>query len=349
LKPSNIFLVENHTVVKIIDFGMAHLLTTDFTLSSLGMTGGTFHYMSPEQWRDPSTVDPRSDIYSLGLMLYEMLTQTLPMGRYSLPSQINPNVSPEIDRIVLKSLEPDPNARFQSMDEFLEQLEDAYAFTKSESWRISKTLEQSKLLDELGRFDEAINILDELERLYPDNADVLASLEKLRRYRVNPDRSQMIRIEDNYWIDKYPYPNIVGEYPVANVTWHEADAMCRKIGKRLCTLPEWRKACKGLHDFVYPYGNIYVPGTCNDNKPVFPRQYPWGLSKIGQYPKCISGYNVMEMSGHVWEWTSTEDSQGWHILAGGSWLQDPNGVTCDGISTDHTMYRYYHDGFRCCL
>ena len=110
--------------VRVADFGLAKLLRrgpSDFTLTGPGQLLGTFHYMAPEQTHDPQHVDHRADIYALGVVLYEMLTGELPIGRFPPPSAKG-HVGRELDDVVLRCLEKDPEGRFQSAWELREAL-----------------------------------------------------------------------------------------------------------------------------------------------------------------------------------------------------------------------------------
>jgi serine/threonine protein kinase len=125
IKPGNI-LLDSKGRVKMADFGLAKLVAGDGArLSNLTRaTGimGTPQYMAPEQIERPSEVDRRADLYSLGVILYEMLTGELPLGRFPLPSQ-KARTDIRLDRVVLRALEKEPLLRYQQAGEILADLE----------------------------------------------------------------------------------------------------------------------------------------------------------------------------------------------------------------------------------
>lgn len=118
VKPENV-LIDKHGHVKIADFGLAKVAGQDmaeFRLTGAGELVGTPHYMAPEQVERPQTVDHRADIYSLGVVFYEMLTGELPLGRFPPPSQ-KVQIDVRLDGVVLQALEKEPSRRYQHASE----------------------------------------------------------------------------------------------------------------------------------------------------------------------------------------------------------------------------------------
>lgn len=135
IKPGNMMLTEEG-ILKVLDFGIARLLGTN-RMTRIGNVIGTLEYMSPEQVRGLET-DARSDVYGLGIMLYEMLTGKLPFESENdfelmkmqteqmpqLPRTLNPSIPVEVEDAIIKAVAKNPDDRFQSAGDFLQRFWD---------------------------------------------------------------------------------------------------------------------------------------------------------------------------------------------------------------------------------
>lgn len=124
IKPANI-LISKEGQVKVGDFGLAKLVgaSRDMSLTQSQVSMGTPDYAAPEAMRAGANVDQRADIYSFGVVLYEMLTGVVPRGAWKAPSALCP-VDPRLDRIVIKAMQPDREHRYQRMAQIAESLEE---------------------------------------------------------------------------------------------------------------------------------------------------------------------------------------------------------------------------------
>ena len=125
IKPENI-LIGKDGEVRIADFGLAKLagVVDSAPLTGTWQVMGTPHYMAPEQFEKPTTVDHRADIYSLGVVIYELLTGELPLGRFPLPSE-RAHVDVRLDEVVLRSLEKAPERRYQHVTDVATAVKEA--------------------------------------------------------------------------------------------------------------------------------------------------------------------------------------------------------------------------------
>ncbi len=128
LKPENVIFDEQAgSIPKVSDFGLASFLNGEaagrFAMTDTNIAMGTVAYMAPEQCADARMVDGRADVYSMGVMLYELLVGDLPRGHFDPPSTRRPGVPREVDAIVARCLKPDPEDRYPTMAELVAALE----------------------------------------------------------------------------------------------------------------------------------------------------------------------------------------------------------------------------------
>lgn len=200
-----------------------------------------------------------------------------------------------------------------------------------------------------------------LRYLDPPNAEPklrCAEFEKTRACRMKTDHK-------HFCVDRYEWPNKLGEMPAISLTWFDAKASYTAIGKRLCMDDEWTLACEGQERTPYPYGYTRDKNVCNTDRTYrepdnqiyeFPLTRAAEVARldqrepIGSRPSCVSAFGVYDMSGNVDEWVVNETQHCQPFcsgLKGGAWTPVRN--RCRPMTTAHEeKFHYYQVGFRCC-
>ncbi len=124
VSPENVMVMKEGRV-KLLDFGLAKLDNTHADLTRIGISLGKVQYNAPEQRTDAKNVDKRADIYSLGVMFYEMLSGELPLDGTPLSERV-PGLPPEVDDFFSRATAEDPEDRIASAEEFREAIKDIY-------------------------------------------------------------------------------------------------------------------------------------------------------------------------------------------------------------------------------
>jgi hypothetical protein len=339
----------------VIDFGIAKIRGeaglgfTGVLTGTTGMIVGTPYYASPEQavGTPSSQLDGRTDIYSLGVVLYEMLTGRLPFQGDTPQAVLFQRVlvdpiplnrarsdltfPPALSALVMKALTKDREARFQTAAE-------------------------------MQRAIAALTIASAPKRLNPDpDKTVRTPREAETKWmtKVNPkDGLTYVWIPPSaaikgFWLSQTPvtqtaYKRVTGknpshfkgdQFPVESVTWLEADAYCKAVGGRLPTEEEWEYAARAgttgetdgnLDDIAWHRNNS--GGTTHP---------------VGQ--KKPNAFGLYDMLGNVWEWMGEwfDGTGKYKSLRGGSWDFNPEYVRVSGRLRIEPEVRFNDFGFRC--
>jgi len=143
-------------------------------------------------------------------------------------------------------------------------------------------------------------------------------------------------------MDEFEWPNREGEIPLGQISQKAATDSCASIKKRLCSLEEWQKACAGPDLARYPYATPYNEKYCPAKEPA--------AARSGRFPVCRSYYGNFDMTGNLWEWTSTEASEreGFFWVVGGNWEAGDQATCGFQKYSFYPQNQYPSVGFRCC-
>jgi len=333
LKPDNVLVgrgPSGELAPKVVDFGIARILEgTTYTVS--GALLGTCRYMSPEQVKGDKTADHRSDIYSLGVTLYELSAGRPPFGEdnhFALmmahvqteplpPSRHRADIPKPLEELILRALAKNPAERPQTCAEFRELLLaiEEIAAPLAQRAPSSNTLLSSlppvvrdtdgseSLLIPAGPFFMGPSRREvHLDAFYVDKTPVtnrqFARFVAVTGYKpTDPNAGRFVA----HWA-RGMIPRGLEDHPVVNVSWDDACAYASWAGKRLPTEAEWEKAARGTDGRKYPWGKT-EPSPVRAHYGGKHR----GTAPVGAYPDGASPYGALDMAGNVWEWCEDVD------------------------------------------
>lgn len=207
IKPQNI-LIDNYGLAKVTDFGIARV-SSNATITYTSSILGTVHYISPEQAKG-KIVDEKSDLYSLGAVMYEMATGRVPFDADNsvgiavmhiqdqplAPKELNPNLSDHLNYIIMKLLEKDPTNRFTNAKELIDALDNENLILESEDLtdtaRIPIVVPNERSYEKVykndqARIEEENNKQKEKEAIYVSSSETSdASIEKKKEKKIWP-------------------------------------------------------------------------------------------------------------------------------------------------------------------
>jgi hypothetical protein len=361
VKPANVLLTPDGTA-KLSDFGLARPVTTGRVSTSLTLTGyvaGTLDYMAPEQRKPGANVDHRADIFSLGAMLYQLLTGRLPMGKCEPPSVVRPGVcDAACDAVIMRAMAYEPDARFGSATEFATAL-DARAPRKRTAlvalaviaaaavtaliWKTTRPTPPNTpgiFTNSLGMKFTALPGTDAMFAIHETRiadftpfADETGFKNHVISAYVVKDGKTTVGYEGRSW--RVPGWETTGAHPIVGVNWRDAKLFCEWLTKRerasgvisatqhyrLPTDAEWTLAA-GLDSAATQ------PGAGNFADAALVRKYP-GITALahddGFAETAPAGsfaanmHRLHDMPGNVWEWTADLTNDGKGVFRGGSW------------------------------
>lgn len=352
LRPHNI-VVQSRTVgpgqskvvrtIRVLGLGFSELVAPAI-LQEAAMERAFGSYLAPELSSPSSGGTPQSDVYSAGVILYELLCGQTPMGTYLAPSQIRDDLPRHVDDIVDLALAANAEDRYPTARDMINDIQRAF----TEDYKPAAGLSKRTIAAVIGgtllfvaaaaavlmvtdrdagarRKDEALraeifkaNVLPDAEvvkqKLQGREEMVYIPAGSFIRGRMNAEDGRTANAKEPlaekaelpaFYIDRFEWENQKGANPLVNVTLDKAVELCASKGKRLCTADEWERACKGPANQNYSYGNEFAPDKCGADVPVDANRDERADWKSGEQQTCYSGFGVFDMSGGPREWTSS--------------------------------------------
>jgi len=397
VKPANV-LVQSRAVgpgvgktvrtIKLNSLGFSELIQPG-TLEEKLADGTDRKYMAPELSSPTTGGTIQSDIYSVGVIFYELLCGQTPMGTYLSPTQIREELPKHVDDIVDIALAGQAEDRYPSARDMMNDIQRAFTdddkpVSKMSTRTIAMVVGGSVLVllavggflamndpsEKAARADQA-----QRARIIKENP-IDAALQKSKaeghtnmvyipegtfiRGRMRSEAPSLVQATEpeaqeekvpGFYIDMFEWPNELGGNPPIRVKHDDAAALCASRGKRLCSAVEWERACKGPEMNIYGYGNTYSAETCGA-KPGGDVNNDGLLDRAsGSLAGCKSGWGVYDMSGGAYEWTDTAGrNPKFRLLKGGKLNQTPEAANrCAFALEQNPTLSDASISFRCCM
>jgi serine/threonine protein kinase len=371
---------------KLIGAGFWELVPTA-VLAEDEFSRGEAQYMAPELKSFEPVPTPRSDVYSAGVILYEMITGAAPSGTFHAPKSRRPEVPDHLAHVIEVAIAHSPEERYPSADDFRIDIQRTFA----DAGAAADPAPRRPLLNPLGALLALVTLAamaiilynlrgdPEAENAARDSkirADVAARHGKMpanlkdllqthpnmmyipegpyiagRMYSEPRDiamgsepQAEVVELPA-YFVDDFEYPNLAFGAPKFNVSYDDADKFCSDQGKRLCTAPEWEKACKGPLNYAYSYGDTFDPEYCGNGTEE--------IAPSGGRKDCRSGWGpgIFDLSGNFREWTSTQPpgNDKRRIVKGGLKANPQKGTRCAFAIDEAAAFAEPTLSFRCCM
>lgn len=249
IKPANL-LFDDHGDVKLCDFGIAKVPDSEHSYSGIGM--GSRNYMAPEQRQSAKHVDARSDVYSVGVLAYRMITGTLPEGRYADPIHYQPALNEAQNAFILQALSQQKDQRFANGGDMLSALkavqsgdniipdESTSTWVGESSSQLRPELKplEDKIIAVLHAYGEVsenqlpvVRALAELAGLTPDEQDTLIYQIAEQQAQQNPQQKAF-----QQWVAKLSALRESGEIPNQSTRQALLEAAVMTTGRDKATL-----------------------------------------------------------------------------------------------------------------
>lgn len=393
VKPANVLISTKQVgpgkvvrTVRLNGLGLSELVHPGALAESIAESNDS-RYMAPELTSPSSGGTVQTDLYSIGVIFYELLTGQTPMGTYLSPTQVREDLPKHVDDIVDIAIASEAADRYPSARDMINDIQRAFTDDDKPAAGLPKRTIGAVVggsvlvLGAIGAFfalndpEAAAKKEDEAQRARVIKENPIDAGVQKQKAEGHPNMAYIpggkfiqgrMRSEGasaaaateplatevevpGYYIDLFEYPNELGGHAVVNVTKPDAEAACAARGKRLCSAVEWERACKGPEMTIYGYGNTYNPDACGGDAGG-DTDADGKLDRLSGQESCKSGWNVYDLSGGAVEWTSSTASNPKFAIVKGGKLGSPlQGSRC-AYSVDFNAGNTNRaTGFRCCM